>query len=137
MLIRLFYISTAANGLTRADHEQILVASRRNNRMKGITGLLVAKGRYFAQALEGEVAAVTETIERIKKDPRHSGIVVLSKSEVTQRIFPGWDMGYRDIESWNSPLLHYVELDDAHFVSDPDELSLVFRSFVDGEQVPT
>lgn len=136
-MIRLFYISKAASGLTREDHERILVASRRNNRRTGITGLLVAKGQYFAQALEGEVDAVMETVAKIQADPRHSGVVVLSKSEVVERIFPAWDMGYRDLESLSSPLLQKVELDNARFVSNPEELSLVFRSFIENEAAVT
>ena len=131
-MIRLFYISVASPTVTRKDHEQILEASRRNNRHLGITGLLIAKGNHFAQALEGPADLVTEQFQRIEKDPRHNGVVVISRTEITERIFPSWDMGYRDLDILSvSPELRHVDLSDPRFVSSPDQLSMVFRSFVE------
>lgn len=135
-MIRMFYISKAAPGLTSDDHDDILAAARRNNRPTGVTGLLVVKDGYFAQALEGEEAAVTQIFSKIAEDPRHSGVVVLAKEETDHRIFPGWQMGYRDLNSGCvSKQLSEVNLGDERLVTSPAELSIMFRGFV--ESVPT
>ena len=93
-MLQLVYISTARQLLTRAELEQVLEVSRRNNGAVGITGLLVAGGRRFLQALEGPTDAVVATYQRITADPRHFGIVELSRREVEVREFGSWAMGY-------------------------------------------
>ena len=92
-MIRIFYISKAAPGVNQLDHEQILGTARRNNRSLGITGLLVVKGDYFAQALEGEKQEVESLYQKIAKDPRHTGLVCLSNQEVEEASFRNgvWD----------------------------------------------
>ncbi|WP_452661216.1 BLUF domain-containing protein [Sphingomonas hankookensis] len=73
----------------------ILMASRRNNDAAGVTGLLYTDGIRFLQVLEGERATVTTTFDRIKADPRHQAIVVLSDREVDEREFGKWAMAHR------------------------------------------
>lgn len=94
-MLRLIYISTARVALTPAELDGILAVSRRNNARVGVTGLLVAGGRRFLQALEGPEAAVAETFERIGKDPRHFAMVTLRRDAITARAFAGWDMGFQ------------------------------------------
>lgn len=133
-MIRIFYISKASEDLTAKDHNQILDKARRNNARLGVTGLLVIKDGYFAQALEGEEAAVNELLSKIEKDPRHSGVVVLSREEADHRIFPGWEMGYRDLNCPSlSPEVREVDLADERFVKEPAELSFLFRGFVESQ----
>jgi hypothetical protein len=92
---RLLYISTIRGQLSRTQLETILQTARRRNAAVGITGLLVAGGRRFLQALEGPGAAVFETFDRICKDPAHFGIVELTRGPITERAFGDWSMGYR------------------------------------------
>ena len=94
-MIRLLYISTARSPLTPAELERVLRVSRRNNRAVDVTGLLIVGGRRFLQALEGPVEAVLATFERIRADPRHFAVVILSRSAIEQRQFGGWAMGYQ------------------------------------------
>jgi hypothetical protein len=89
---QLTYISTARKGLIDSDIDAILTASRRNNRLANITGLLVHDGVRFLQALEGELDAVETTFLRIKTDQRHRAAVMLSLREVAGRQFGTWDM---------------------------------------------
>ena len=93
-MLQLVYISTARQLLTQPELQQVLEVSRRNNGAVGITGLLVAGGRRFLQALEGPTDAVIATYERITADPRHFGIVELSRREVEVREFGSWAMGF-------------------------------------------
>jgi hypothetical protein len=94
-MIRLLYISTSRSPLVSAEIDGILRVSRRNNRAVGVTGLLVVGGRRFLQALEGPEAAVLETFERIRADPRHFAVVILSRSAIAERQFGDWSMGYQ------------------------------------------
>lgn len=89
---QLVYISTAVPGLTPADVDAILAASRRNNRRDGISGLLVHDGKRFLQVLEGTAPLVNAAFIRIKADSRHRAAVMLSARDVDGRQFGEWDM---------------------------------------------
>ncbi len=86
------YISTATATMTDADVDAILAVSRRNNAAAGVTGLLLYDGRRFLQALEGAPEAVERAYQRIRLDPRHRAVVLLSGGEVEQRAFGAWSM---------------------------------------------
>lgn len=73
----------------------ILMASQRNNLAAGVTGLLYTDGTRFLQVLEGEAEPVTAMFERIRRDPRHHAVVVLSDREVVAREFGSWSMAHR------------------------------------------
>ena len=94
-MIRLLYISTARLPLTPAEIESILRVSRRNNADVGVTGLLIAGGRRFLQALEGPEDAVQATFDRIAADPRHFAVVSLIRAPIAARQFPAWSMGHQ------------------------------------------
>lgn len=91
---RLIYISSTRSIFSSADLEAILSVSRRNNAAVGVTGLLVAGGRRFLQVLEGDEKMIELVFERIKLDPRHRAIVILSKTEIAAPSFGQWSMGY-------------------------------------------
>lgn len=93
-MFQLVYVSSARPD-TRIDTGDILDKSRRNNRRDGITGLLYADGVRFLQALEGERDKVEAAFLRIKDDPRHRAIVVLSSRETETREFGDWAMAHR------------------------------------------
>ena len=66
------------------------------NRRDAITGaLLYTEDQRFAQALEGDVAMVAATMDRIKNDPRHHQIVMLHDGGVARRHFSGWSLAYQ------------------------------------------
>ena len=91
---QLVYISTVTPGAV-VDPAGILTASKRNNARDGVTGLLWFDGHRFLQALEGEDAMVDRTFRRIKADPRHRAIVVLSNRSIEAREFGPWAMDLR------------------------------------------
>ena len=94
-MLRLIYISTSRQMIETGELDRILSVSRRNNARVGVTGLLVAGGRRFLQALEGSEDAVRATFERIGRDPRHFAVVTLRRDVITERTFPDWTMGYQ------------------------------------------
>lgn len=96
-LCRLVYYSkyniSARSGVAD-DLKQILATAIRSNSGKGITGGLIFNRQFFAQVLEGDHAAVTQTFVRINGDPRHSDIVLARMKPVGERLFGAWSMGY-------------------------------------------
>ena len=86
---RIIYISTSRTDPDRDMVEDILRASRRNNRRDGLTGLLVVGGRRFLQVLEGPRERTDAAYVRIKADPRHFALVELSRRRITERAFAG------------------------------------------------
>ena len=93
-MLQLVYISTSRHQPTRDELDEILRVSRRNNAAVNVTGLLLAGGRRFLQALEGPETAVTSTYARIAADTRHFAIVQLSRRIVAERQFGSWAMAY-------------------------------------------
>lgn len=94
-MIRLLYISTARQRFTPAELDAVLRISRRNNSAVGVTGLLIAGGRRFLQALEGPEEAVQATFDRISRDPRHFAVVKLARESIAERQFGAWAMGHQ------------------------------------------
>ncbi|MCG8668059.1 MAG: BLUF domain-containing protein [Pseudomonadales bacterium] len=93
-LYELSYISEAAQPLTEAELIDLLKSAREKNEEEGITGILLYKEPIFMQVLEGPQEAVEATYERIKKDPRHGSVSGLLKSEIRERSFSDWAMGF-------------------------------------------
>ena len=97
-LHRLIYHSRFSPSFPRAlddqDHEigLIIQASIRNNRLTGITGMLLVRGDQFLQVLEGPGEAVRTTYERILADRRHMQARVLGHDKAGQREFGDWNM---------------------------------------------
>ncbi|HEY0418543.1 MAG TPA: BLUF domain-containing protein, partial [Acetobacteraceae bacterium] len=89
-----------SDGLLVPEHRvpvelpRILDAARRWNLAQGITGALLFSADGFVQVLEGPMAAVERTFERIQCDPRHADVVVLEAGTLPARDFAGWSMAY-------------------------------------------
>ncbi|MFK7766053.1 MAG: BLUF domain-containing protein [Mariniblastus sp.] len=130
-MIRMYYISTAVEGLAAKDYDEILGKARKNNSKLGVTGLLVVKGGFFAQALEGEEQDVMELFEKIKLDKRHYRVVMISRKEVQERIFQDWEMGFKDINV--SVDCADVDLNDPKYVEHPELLDRAFRHVIEVE----
>ena len=96
-MFSLVYVSTAAERVSKAELLDILARSRAANAEAGITGMLLYKDGSFMQVLEGEEAAVRDLYARIRRDPRHLGIVTLVEGEREERSFGDWSMGFQDL----------------------------------------
>ena len=91
---QILYVSTKTPTATISVGE-VLTTSRRNNEAAGVTGLLYTDGTRFLQVLEGDDAAVAQTLARIRADPRHQGLLILADREIEQREFGRWTMAHR------------------------------------------
>jgi len=94
-LVSLVYVSTAPHKLANAELEAILADSRRNNARDGITGMLLYMDGNFIQAIEGPEPAIDDLLARLRRDPRHSDLVVMTRYPIVERQFPEWSMGFQ------------------------------------------
>lgn len=93
MLIRHFYISAIAEGVTEVDVQVILGTAQINNRRLDLTGMIAQSDGHFAQVLEGRVEAVATVLEKIHRDRRHRDVRVLLEEPIDKRQFARWAMG--------------------------------------------
>ena len=92
-LYNVVYCSRATSGVDEAAVQRIIATARHWNPEYGVTGMLVFGSGIFFQWLEGPRANVTALMSRLRADPRHDNIVLLSEvEEVRERLFPDWDM---------------------------------------------
>jgi hypothetical protein len=86
-MLQAIYLSTARPELPPSAIDEILAVSRRNNHADGISGMLLYDGYHFLQALEGDAVRVRHAFDRIKDDPRHRAVVLLSCREIVGHAF--------------------------------------------------
>jgi hypothetical protein len=92
-MLQVVYVSTAAPGQA-IDPAAMLAKARANNGRDAITGMLYFDGTRFMQAMEGPADKIEATLARIRTDPRHRALVVLSRREIAQREFGDWAMAH-------------------------------------------
>ena len=98
-MLSLVYVSTSVKPLNDEELLDILKISRENNSSKDVTGLLLYKGGNFMQVLEGPDEAVEALYEKIKADPRHKDVNVLSREQISARQFPAWEMAFQNLDN--------------------------------------
>jgi hypothetical protein len=86
------YTSLAALDLDEEQLRSIHEAALALNGIDGISGLLLFNGIHFLQWIEGPPDAIDELIERLRRDPRHSGFEIRDERMADERIFGGWSM---------------------------------------------
>lgn len=94
-LSRLVYYSQR-NPSASLDLKQIIQSCHRNNTPMNITGMLHFSGTSFLQVLEGGRAEISSTYHRIATDPRHTNIILMTCTDVGERLFPTWSMGLHE-----------------------------------------
>jgi len=131
----LVYASSAVTPFTRSELTDILAQSRASNAELNISGMLLYKDGNCMQVLEGEEAVVRTLYDKIGRDPRHRGLLTLLQGPLAERQFPGWSMGFRDLnasdvlampgydEFLNTPLT------DPRFSSDPTRCQKLLTTF--------
>lgn len=93
-MYELIYHSAARKNLDANDIENILKTARNFNSQNEITGCLLFHNNEFIQILEGEKTKLLELYNSIKKDDRHTNVMLLAQAEKQDRIFPNWSMAY-------------------------------------------
>ena len=98
-MIELVYYSQANADLSSEDVSKILKNSRQFNSENNITGCLLYYNNEFLQILEGEKKNVLDLFAVIKKDKRHSNVLVLGEAKKDKRIFSDWHMAFHKFDS--------------------------------------
>ncbi|MDF1748999.1 MAG: BLUF domain-containing protein [Alphaproteobacteria bacterium] len=98
---RLVYFSRSLTGPSDEDISAILETSRHRNKQEGVTGLLLHLQGVFAQVLEGPPKTISAVLDRIKRDPRHNQLTILTDETVSHSVFTDWSMAYVDTDVSN------------------------------------
>jgi len=98
-MLSLIYVSTSVKLLNDEELLDILKVSRENNTLKDITGLLLYKGGNFMQVLEGPDELVNNLYEKIKADPRHKDVSIISREQISARQFSSWEMAFQNLDN--------------------------------------
>lgn len=91
-MLELVYISTATRSFEQDDLRELVEQAAAINSREGITGLLLYNGRNFLQLLEGESGRIVALMARLRADPRHDGIRIVSQRRTAAPACGGWGM---------------------------------------------
>lgn len=97
-MIRLVYASSTDKDWRATDLLELLKICRTNNSARNITGILLYSNKTFFQVLEGEEPDINTVFSQIEKDPRHRDITILEKTNIAERQFPYWSMGFEKVD---------------------------------------
>ena len=115
-LMQLIFQSSLVNE-TETSLAQIFHACRINNKLNGITGIILCSGVHFFEVLEGENDVVMQTYQRVCADSRHRITHAWGNSDMAERQFPKWVSGFRRVKRGSAPSRN---LHEAYFFDDYD-----------------
>ena len=75
-----------------SEFEELETSSREWNARNDVTGFLVFNGIHFLQLIEGGEEVIDDLVDRVRKDPRHTGFEIRDRQKVERRSFPGWPL---------------------------------------------
>lgn len=136
-LFQIVYFSTLRPEFNAQETvDSILDTARENNKVLGVTGMLLYNGGTFLQVLEGERRTITYLYGKICKDQRHFNLNTIVTSPLGERIFNDWSMGYKDLEKLDKDHSDLKELIEgmikkslSHNKMDVNEVKLLLRKF--------
>lgn len=95
----LIYISRPSFDVSDDDLQAIIRQAREFNLRNGITGYLFYLDGAFSQYLEGDEEALNKLYSSIKNDDRHGDLRIVAQGVLPSRLFAGWEMGYKQLDS--------------------------------------
>ncbi|NMM77617.1 blue light sensor protein [Acidovorax sp. SRB_14] len=97
-LYQVLYVSLLGPDVPISAVADIAGHARAANAQRDITGLLVFDGGRFCQQLEGWKKDVLALTERIRQDPRHTGVTILHHGPLAARRFSGFSLAFSAVE---------------------------------------
>ncbi len=91
---RIIYLSSSTKYLSSYEIGSLLSNARENNLINGITGLLLYADGDFLQVIEGPNIPIIKLFESIQRDTRHKEILTITNTEIKEKHFPNWNMGF-------------------------------------------
>lgn len=113
-MFALVYRSRAVAGFGRVQIEEMLQKARPFNSEQGITGCLLFHEGEFLQYLEGNQIRVLRLYDKIKNDPRHKDIELISHGDRAERWFKDWEMAFEDFYGDNDQISYLKLLVEDH-----------------------
>ena len=128
-LVAAVYVSSATTRLREDEILEILRVARQNNERLDITGMLLYREGNFLQVLEGPASAVDSLLQEIRRDPRHHGLILMSRKGIEERQFGDWRMAFRNMSKELSSADGYCPFLEGDFDDEElgEESQLVFR----------
>lgn len=123
-LSQVFYVSRCLLTDIR-QVRQLHQACQANNAKRGLTGLLLFTGEHFAQLLEGPPETLSDLVERIARDPRHTSMRTLSHKPLARRACPQWSMRLLEAREVDASVRYVVEAAQPPLAEATDLLALV------------
>ncbi|AYG94544.1 BLUF domain-containing protein [Brevundimonas naejangsanensis] len=111
---------------------EILGQAGRNNRRSGLTSALMRHDGRFLQVIEGRRADVDRLMDRLRLDPRHENVRLLSDVAVADRRFGDWPMILVELTSAAARVLNGEPLDQLS----PARAETLLATAVDAAAVP-
>ncbi len=94
MLERLLYRSRASHDFGSLHLFNLLTEARLRNQKLQITGHLLYFEGHFTQCIEGPTGSIDQLWQSLQNDPRHHGLELLARYEISVRRFPQWSMSF-------------------------------------------
>lgn len=86
------YISNALSDLSIDGVDDLVVSAAAQNKIAGVTGVLLYDGQRFLQYIEGPEDGISLVYSRILNARSHADVVELARGRVPERRFPYWAM---------------------------------------------
>ena len=134
MLHSFCYVSSSKN-LSAIDLEQLFYYTKRNNTELGISGLLIYNSGNFLQVLEGSIEKVNTLFNKISQDQRHSNIIKLIDSELEERIFQDYEVGFVVVNNKEKlrKLKDYLDWIKQAEIESVDKVVGIVENFIDNK----
>ena len=88
------YVSREAHEFSRDSLKDLMVESRRRNRQRELTGMLLFDRPIFLQIIEGPPESLRRIMHTISNDLRHRDIAIIyENNQLREREFARWQMG--------------------------------------------
>ena len=130
-LVCAVYVSSAHRPLGDDELLELLQVARQNNQRSDVTGMLLYRDGNFLQVLEGPASAVDALIDKIKRDTRHHGLILMSRRGIEERQFSDWQMAFRNMSKSHMAEEGYSPFLEPTFDEEEEETGeasqLVFR----------
>ena len=90
----IFYCSRSA-GMTKAEFDVLVERAVCKNHDRGIRGTIAWKGGLITQIIEGPADVVDDLYRTIRADRRHTGVVLLTRADITASQFHDFGLARR------------------------------------------
>lgn len=139
----IIYISDLNTSSGQPDPKltSICQTSAKNNKVKGITGVLLFHNNHFLQVLEGDEDILNDTLKKISSDTRHKNIDIIFNELTEKRSYPNWQMQLfdcSDLSKFSSDTLKKIKKVYSHnFQLNAKEFLFLLESVLNDEEFLT